>query len=282
MKKKRKKEKNQNLKNWLSSNKIYFDTLCVTFLTIMAIIVSYYSYKTVKQQADDDELLNKPQMIVSYEFIGGEKTGYPDSIILIIENVGGRVNNYESIFMTDLKIDYSDTILRERNYLLISLYNYYTVKKTCPSKRDFSKLREYINLGNVDQYLYYPDLLENKLYNTTDLSVSLKKSLILKYTDYKNISYTEYYSIEFLQSEVEVLTKTDYNGCYDTLHRTGSVIPYPLYFLKNFSKVEPSDITWIVDRRKKRQKFIHDKKNSSNKKNKKYKKKRYDLYYKTY
>lgn len=103
---------NFKVKKWLNRNKIYFETICATFLTLMAVIVSLSSYLSNIKQITNQELLNEPVFKISLQDADDIKS-LPGLKIITIENIGIRVRLFDPQIYGIAFFQVRDSIQRE-------------------------------------------------------------------------------------------------------------------------------------------------------------------------
>jgi hypothetical protein len=192
-------EHDSRLKQWLNRNKIYFETITSLFLTIMAILLSLFTYLTTVRQAENEELLNQPIIrIDDKQFSYFSSTNTNDSEFLVIENTGIKINSFESEVYTFLKIETENPSSKragERMIIYKRISDYYG--GSTPHKNVVGELVTYINLGSLND-IHEASLKFKEIYDDDFpmTFITLEKFAMVTFQDFKNKQYKFYYKVD--------------------------------------------------------------------------------------
>ncbi|HHX8271082.1 TPA: hypothetical protein ACVOYV_004313 [Vibrio diabolicus] len=175
------------MKNWLSSNKIYFDTIATFLLGVMAVIVSVAQLNVsqvqtelalsqaelAKSQLKVAQVQVSPQIHVEAEYILDEATGRPTEDRIKISNLGFPLVTASSKSIVFLKAIITEKELPfEQKRLFIALNAYYGAQIVTGSAQGVlfstysdnnnsnfgSLLREFMSLSDRNNYNGYIEL----------------------------------------------------------------------------------------------------------------------------
>jgi hypothetical protein len=136
------KEKIDLIRDWLNKNKIFFETIAVVLLAIMAIIVSWNTNQIVSYQTDIMKSEHLPIIHLDTALIYDTSTENYTRDELIISNLGAPLSEFESQEAIFFKVQYG-LINKELKTALIPIYGYYFLGGTGNATGKLEKLANY-------------------------------------------------------------------------------------------------------------------------------------------
>ncbi|MEI6949600.1 hypothetical protein V9K67_20600 [Paraflavisolibacter sp. H34] len=101
---KKPKDSSFNLKAFLESNKIYFETIAATSLTIMALIVSYNSNQISNQQLEIQKGQLAANFRYEYSYTAIYVTGSESQVFVKVYNDGSSISNLQIDVVESIKV----------------------------------------------------------------------------------------------------------------------------------------------------------------------------------
>jgi len=190
----------ERLREWLTKNKIFFETAAATLLSIMAIVFSFAQYYTTSKQTELLALQTKiteSNALPQFEFKFDQKANdsvsrYRDDI-LIIKNKGGPIYSFAVEAISFISIDVIAKDKLNNSHTEIPILEYYD--KSVTTHALTGTLVTLINLRNKDRISKLSTKLSSCLKNNNTKHVSIKEKTVihLYYLDILNRSHQEYY-----------------------------------------------------------------------------------------
>ncbi len=200
------KKERVDFKNWLSNNKIYFETVMALSLTIMGILISIISL-SFQQKANDlqemqsfiEKQLNMPVFNVSktsyYEDYSIDGITYPAGTEVKIINNGGNISN--GYLNADAKIEVIvhdkdhnvvGTVVAENTQRYLKGYSYYDAQsKSFTIKTNF-------DTRNIELRYFLDQHLEND-YKNYYFTLLISDYVNIQYYDFQNQYHNEWYEL---------------------------------------------------------------------------------------
>jgi len=194
------------LRDWLNTNKVFFETISATLLGLMAIIISILSINVTERQLENEIKLNQPLIKISndvFSYYGGEK----DSRFLIIENIGGPLQKYNSEIYNILEIETRGNANRDnytRKKIQIPLNDYFS--GTIGSYNYSGTIEKYIGINNYNLLSNLDYNFEAKYGNEYPQTfINIKTILIITFEDYRGEMNRKAFEVDELHGGREII-----------------------------------------------------------------------------
>jgi len=193
------------MKEWLTNNKIYFDTISRTLLAIMAVIISFVSISISSNQLENEYNLNKPLIKVSSETFS--YSGEPnDSRYLIISNEGSPITSFSSKLYTWIKIEANKSPFdanSERQTLYLPIWDYFG--GTVSSNNFTGEMERYIGLKNNNLLYKIRKEFDDKYNEEFDYTfLSIVQKIAISFNDYKGARVNKLFEIDVVSQGYEI------------------------------------------------------------------------------
>lgn len=202
--------KNFSLKNFLTSNEIYFTTICSLFLSIMAIIISVVSFNISEKQYEMEYYEKSPDFQIQEVYYKNPETKMVTDSKLVFTKLSGKAKNVHIEVANFAEIEVTDHLNREKKELF-KLDGYYIFNFLT------GKLNDTIQISAGDQnhaaFIKFQSDVEKMLKtNYQYVSCDLKTFAKISYLNFENKHKNEYYEITYLIGEVlnDTVTASNY------------------------------------------------------------------------
>lgn len=184
------------VKKFLNDNEVFFTTIASVLLSIMAIIISYYTYKIDRRQTDIEYFEKTPDFYISAQVELNPLSNEYDNEQLAIYKYEGKAKNVDTDVKVFLDIKYNDS-LEIYKHLRILLNGYYSANFLTGSYA--GHILTIKGYNNNLMYVSLIDSIENRLKQKGSKFVSMRKNVVVKieFINFLNEYVTEYYDASF-------------------------------------------------------------------------------------
>jgi hypothetical protein len=235
----------RSIRKWLIENKIFFDTIVAVLLSIMAIVVAFGAYQIAQKQTALIEKEHLPVFSLRIDPICPQDYTdddfCPDDRLTIV-NLGDPITQ----FIVDPKI-FLVAQNNRSNLIYIPVANYYKVY-TIPTNATLNTWQSSDNHGSYGRFIAlnknFSQYSESKGYN---VSLDLKRYLVLEYFDYWGDKRDDYYFIDTHQ--YIPLSETEIKEIDNNYKKSYPSDRYPLSFREFYSNKTYDDWLHALERK---------------------------------
>lgn len=195
-----------NIKRFLKSNEIYFNTITTFLLGLMAIIVAYNSNKIANEQKLMNYYENMPDFHLSQEF-KKDSSGFSNEVSVKVSKFGGKAKNVSIKIKTFALFE----IMDEQNnkltkYIPISGY----FNESYRNGKNIGEIGLLKGIDNNKRFVKFKRKIESEILKKGYSYVSIDTLFIVRvnYTDFLNNEITEYYDVS--TDDGVLIEKTDF------------------------------------------------------------------------
>jgi len=179
------------IKQFLTKNQVYFETLIPSLLSVTALVVSVITYSVINTQTEVAKIALAPSFYISETYIYDYTRNIAYETEMMIYNDGSHLQEYDETIRSFIELEFAAN--NERKTIYIPIIGYYdSFFKTNKTTGKLTTVK-----GENNNYLYsnlYRAVLTNNFRDKYgSVFVQLKHFIRLSYTDKMGNKATEYF-----------------------------------------------------------------------------------------